>query len=69
MEIWRTGIEKLQKLGATIVPISLPNTQYALPAYYILALAEASSNMARYDGMRYGELMLELHCIVEWPRL
>ncbi|CAO3696735.1 unnamed protein product [Umbelopsis ramanniana] len=54
MEIWRTGIEKLQKLGATIVPISLPNTQYALPAYYILALAEASSNMARYDGMRYG---------------
>lgn len=60
MEIWRTGIEKLQKLGATIVPISLPHTQYALPAYYILALAEASSNMARYDGMRYGKLMIEL---------
>lgn len=41
-------------LGARIVSVELPNTQYALPAYYILAPAEASSNLARYDGVRYG---------------
>ncbi|CAO3661146.1 unnamed protein product [Umbelopsis vinacea] len=54
VRIWEAGIQKLQKMGATIVPVSLPHTQYALPAYYILALAEASSNLARFDGMRYG---------------
>ncbi len=46
--------EILQGLGAKIVPISLPLTQYALPAYYVIAPAEASSNLARYDGVRYG---------------
>ncbi|GAB5591153.1 Trimeric GatFAB AmidoTransferase(AdT) complex subunit [Umbelopsis nana] len=54
VRIWEIGIQKLRDLGATIVPVSLPHTQYALPAYYILALAEASSNLARFDGMRYG---------------
>ncbi|KAJ2963065.1 hypothetical protein NQZ79_g1882 [Umbelopsis isabellina] len=54
VNIWEAGIRQLRELGAEIVPISLPHTQYALPAYYILALAEASSNLARFDGMRYG---------------
>lgn len=51
---WDAGIAWLKDAGATIVDISLPHTQYALPAYYILAPAEASSNLARYDGVRYG---------------
>lgn len=55
VNIWEAGIRKLRDLGAEVVPISLPHTQYALPAYYILALAEASSNLARFDGMRYGQ--------------
>jgi aspartyl-tRNA(Asn)/glutamyl-tRNA(Gln) amidotransferase subunit A len=52
--LWTTGIEWLKAAGATIHDISLPNTKYALPAYYIVAPAEASSNLARYDGVRYG---------------
>ena len=52
--VWKQGIEWLQAAGAEIVDISLPHTQYALPTYYILAPAEASSNLARYDGVRYG---------------
>ncbi len=52
--LWQTGIEILKDAGATIVDISLPHTKYALPAYYIVAPAEASSNLARYDGVRYG---------------
>ena len=52
--LWEQGIEWLRKAGAEIVPISLPHTKYALPAYYIVAPAEASSNLARYDGVRYG---------------
>jgi aspartyl-tRNA(Asn)/glutamyl-tRNA(Gln) amidotransferase subunit A len=52
--LWQTGIDWLKAAGAEIVDISLPHTKYALPAYYIVAPAEASSNLARYDGVRYG---------------
>ncbi len=52
--LWREGVAWLKAAGATIVDISLPHTRYALPAYYIVAPAEASSNLARYDGVRYG---------------
>ncbi len=51
---WDEGIASLKDAGAEIVEISLPHTKYALPAYYIIAPAEASSNLARYDGVRYG---------------
>jgi len=50
----RGAIEKLADLGAEIVDISLPHTEYALPVYYLIAPAEASANLARYDGVRYG---------------
>lgn len=53
-KLWDDGIAWLKAGGATIHDISLPHTKYALPAYYIVAPAEASSNLARYDGMRYG---------------
>ncbi|GAJ91783.1 Asp-tRNA(Asn)/Glu-tRNA(Gln) amidotransferase subunit GatA [Agrobacterium sp. SHOUNA12C] len=52
--LWQQGIAWLKEAGAEIVNISLPHTKYALPAYYIVAPAEASSNLARYDGVRYG---------------
>jgi aspartyl-tRNA(Asn)/glutamyl-tRNA(Gln) amidotransferase subunit A len=52
--LWQKGIDWLRAAGAKIVDISLPHTKYALPAYYIVAPAEASSNLARYDGVRYG---------------
>ncbi|MDE2362244.1 MAG: Asp-tRNA(Asn)/Glu-tRNA(Gln) amidotransferase subunit GatA [Hyphomicrobiales bacterium] len=52
--LWRQGVEWLKDAGAEIVDISLPHTKHALPAYYIVAPAEASSNLARYDGVRYG---------------
>lgn len=52
--LWQKGIDILREAGAEIVDISLPHTKYALPAYYIVAPAEASSNLARYDGVRYG---------------
>ena len=52
--LWQQGIEWYRAAGAEIVDISLPHTKYALPAYYIVAPAEASSNLARYDGVRYG---------------
>ncbi|MCX5479789.1 Asp-tRNA(Asn)/Glu-tRNA(Gln) amidotransferase subunit GatA [Kaistia geumhonensis] len=52
--LWQQGIDWLKAAGAEIVDISLPHTKYALPAYYIVAPAEASSNLARYDGVRYG---------------
>lgn len=52
--LWRKGIAWMKDAGAEIVDISLPHTKYALPAYYIVAPAEASSNLARYDGVRYG---------------
>jgi aspartyl-tRNA(Asn)/glutamyl-tRNA(Gln) amidotransferase subunit A len=53
-KLWQEGIAWLKAAGAEIVDISLPHTKYALPAYYIVAPAEASSNLARYDGVRYG---------------
>ncbi len=52
--LWQEGITWLKAAGAEIVDISLPHTKYALPTYYIVAPAEASSNLARYDGVRYG---------------
>jgi aspartyl-tRNA(Asn)/glutamyl-tRNA(Gln) amidotransferase subunit A len=52
--LWQQGIDWYRAAGAEIVDISLPHTKYALPAYYIVAPAEASSNLARYDGVRYG---------------
>jgi aspartyl-tRNA(Asn)/glutamyl-tRNA(Gln) amidotransferase subunit A len=52
--LWQQGIAWLKDAGAEIVDIELPHTKYALPAYYIVAPAEASSNLARYDGVRYG---------------
>ncbi|MCP3970345.1 MAG: Asp-tRNA(Asn)/Glu-tRNA(Gln) amidotransferase subunit GatA [Rhodobacteraceae bacterium] len=53
-KLWAEGADMLRDAGAEIVDISLPHTQYALPAYYVIAPAEASSNLARYDGVRYG---------------
>ena len=53
-KLWADGAEMLKAAGAEIVDISLPHTKYALPAYYVIAPAEASSNLARYDGVRYG---------------
>ena len=53
-DLWSRGVEWLREAGCEIVEVSLPHTRYALPAYYIIAPAEASSNLARYDGMRYG---------------
>ena len=52
--LWQDGIAMMKEAGAQIVDISLPHTKYALPAYYVIAPAEASSNLARYDGVRYG---------------
>jgi aspartyl-tRNA(Asn)/glutamyl-tRNA(Gln) amidotransferase subunit A len=54
VDLWQQGIAWLKAAGATIHDISLPHTKYALPAYYIVAPAECSSNLARYDGVRYG---------------
>src|SRR3546814_13193835 len=53
--VWDKGIEWIKDAGAEIVEVSLPHTKYALPTYYIIAPAEASSNLARYDGVRYGQ--------------
>jgi len=54
LKSWDDGIAWLKEAGAEVVDVSLPHTRYALPAYYIVAPAEASSNLARYDGVRYG---------------
>jgi aspartyl-tRNA(Asn)/glutamyl-tRNA(Gln) amidotransferase subunit A len=52
--VWSQGIERMRDAGAELVDVSLPHTKYALPTYYIIAPAEASSNLARYDGVKYG---------------
>lgn len=54
-DIWQKGIDWLKDAGAEIVDVSLPHTKYALPTYYIIAPAECSSNLARYDGVKYGQ--------------
>jgi aspartyl-tRNA(Asn)/glutamyl-tRNA(Gln) amidotransferase subunit A len=51
----QSAIDKLKGLGCEIVPVSLPHTPYAIPTYYVIATAEASANLARYDGVRYGQ--------------
>jgi len=53
-QLWANGTAMMKNAGAEIIDISLPHTKYALPAYYVIAPAEASSNLARYDGVRYG---------------
>ena len=64
----RAGIARLEDAGATLVPVSLPHTKYAVACYYLVATAEASSNLARYDGVRFGHRaegtgsLLELYC-------
>jgi aspartyl-tRNA(Asn)/glutamyl-tRNA(Gln) amidotransferase subunit A len=62
--LWRQGIAWMKDAGAELRDISLPHTKYALPAYYIVAPAEASSNLARYDGVRYG-LRVEGESLIE----
>ena len=57
--LWAKGAQWLKEQGAEIIDISLPHTHYALPTYYIIAPAEASSNLARYDGVRYGLRVME----------
>jgi aspartyl-tRNA(Asn)/glutamyl-tRNA(Gln) amidotransferase subunit A len=64
-----SAIEKLAQLGCEIVPVSLPHTKYAIPTYYIVATAEASSNLARYDGVRYGFRAENAHTLSEMYRL
>lgn len=59
---WRRVLEKFQKMGHIIVPVSLPSTKHALSAYYVLAAAEAASNLAKYDGVRYGTSSNEHDC-------
>ena len=62
------AIQKLSTLGCEIVPISLPHTKYAIPAYYIVATAEVSSNLARFDGVRYGFRASDAHSLSEMYR-
>ena len=61
--LWKQGVEWARDAGAEIIDVSLPHTKYALPAYYIVAPAEASSNLARYDGVRYGQRVAKLDLV------
>jgi aspartyl-tRNA(Asn)/glutamyl-tRNA(Gln) amidotransferase subunit A len=63
--LWSKGADWLKALGAEIVDVSLPHTKYALPTYYIVAPAEASSNLARYDGVRFGRRAASVGDVVE----
>jgi len=62
------AIQKLATLGCEVVPVSLPHTRYAIPAYYIIATAEASANLARFDGVRYGYRTKDAHTLSEMYR-
>ena len=62
------AIQKLAELGCEVVPVSLPHTKYAIPTYYIVATAEASSNLARFDGVRYGYRVRDAHSLSEMYR-
>ncbi len=64
-ELWNKGKSILKDLGADIIDISLPHTKYALPTYYIVAPAEASSNLARYDGVKYGYRSSKVNDLIE----
>ena len=64
-KLWENGKKLLKEAGAEIIDISLPNTKYALPAYYIVAPAEASSNLARYDGVKYGYRSKKANNLIE----
>lgn len=64
-ELWKQGAQWLKDAGAKIIDISLPHTKYALPTYYIIAPAEASANLARYDGVRYGLRAEEPGCTLD----
>ncbi|ADL13545.1 Asp-tRNA(Asn)/Glu-tRNA(Gln) amidotransferase subunit GatA [Acetohalobium arabaticum] len=68
-EAVQSAIDKLEELGATCEEVSLPHTEYALPAYYLIAPAEASSNLARYDGVRYGYRNEEADGLVDMFKL
>ncbi len=63
-----TAIDKLKELGCEIVPVSLPHTPYAIPTYYLIATAEASSNLARYDGVRYSRRARAVKTLTEMYR-
>jgi aspartyl-tRNA(Asn)/glutamyl-tRNA(Gln) amidotransferase subunit A len=60
IQSFRSIISTLRDNGASIIPVSLPSTPYALSAYYVIASAEASSNMARYDGVKYGAVVFAM---------
>lgn len=68
-EAVQSAIDKLEELGATCEEVSLPHTEYALPTYYLIAPAEASSNLARYDGVRYGYRNEEADGLVDMFKL
>ncbi len=63
--LWMQGVAWLKAQGAEIVDVSLPHTKYALPTYYVVAPAEASSNLARYDGVRFGRRAKDVHDITD----
>jgi aspartyl-tRNA(Asn)/glutamyl-tRNA(Gln) amidotransferase subunit A len=66
--LWEQGVAWLKDAGCEIVEVSLPHTKYAIPAYYIVATAEASSNLARFDGVRYGYRAKDAHTLSEMYR-
>jgi aspartyl-tRNA(Asn)/glutamyl-tRNA(Gln) amidotransferase subunit A len=62
------GIQKLAKMGCEVIEVSLPHTKFAIPAYYLVATAEASSNLARFDGVRYGYRAANVHSLSDMYR-